>query len=294
MIELYLLEQLKAFSEKQTLSAAADELHISQPALSRSMQKLEEKIGIPLFERQRNHLTLNDNGRLLAKYGTELLKQEEEMEKKVVAYDRSKHAVHIGSDAPGPLYIYPGLLKKAYPDMEISSDMQTDAFLLRGLQDRVYQIIVLNHNVQNADMYCHLGLTEHLFMTVLPANPASAYALKGLNFADVNGQSFLELSSVGVWHDIVQKKMPDSKLLVQTQEDALGEIIHASGIAAFATDISLSAASHHRNSHRIAVPFNDPEAAQQFYLICLKENRERYDAFFQANDHYLKTRKRIR
>ena len=44
MIEIYLLEQLEAFARCGTLSAAAEELHLSQPALTRSMKKLEQLI----------------------------------------------------------------------------------------------------------------------------------------------------------------------------------------------------------------------------------------------------------
>ena len=40
MIEIYLLEQLEAFARCGTLSAAAEELHLSQPALTRSMMSL--------------------------------------------------------------------------------------------------------------------------------------------------------------------------------------------------------------------------------------------------------------
>ena len=40
MIELQLLEQLLALERHGTLSAASAALHLSQPALSRSMQKL--------------------------------------------------------------------------------------------------------------------------------------------------------------------------------------------------------------------------------------------------------------
>ena len=38
MMELYLLEQLIAFSRQGTLSGAAEKLHISQPALSQSIR----------------------------------------------------------------------------------------------------------------------------------------------------------------------------------------------------------------------------------------------------------------
>ena len=42
-MELYELRQLVAFAECGTLSNAAEALHLSQPALSRNMKKLEEE-----------------------------------------------------------------------------------------------------------------------------------------------------------------------------------------------------------------------------------------------------------
>ena len=62
MFELSQLQQLIAVAEEGTLSAAAEKLHISQPALSRSMQKLEEHFDAPLFSRTKNRMTLNDTG----------------------------------------------------------------------------------------------------------------------------------------------------------------------------------------------------------------------------------------
>ena len=54
MMELYQLIQLVAISDCGTMSSAAEKLHLSQPALSRSMQKLEEELQVALFERQKN------------------------------------------------------------------------------------------------------------------------------------------------------------------------------------------------------------------------------------------------
>ena len=53
MIEIYLLEQLDAFATYKTLSEAAEKLHMTQPTLSRSMQKLEDYFGFPLFDRDK-------------------------------------------------------------------------------------------------------------------------------------------------------------------------------------------------------------------------------------------------
>ena len=60
MIELHELRQFVTFADAGTLSEAAEILHLSQPALSRNMKKLEEHLEITLFDRQKNKLMLND------------------------------------------------------------------------------------------------------------------------------------------------------------------------------------------------------------------------------------------
>lgn len=53
MIELEQLRQLVAFAQYGTLSRAAEDLHISQPSLSRTMQALEEELQANLFVRKK-------------------------------------------------------------------------------------------------------------------------------------------------------------------------------------------------------------------------------------------------
>ena len=74
---------------------------ISRSSLSRSMRKLEDIFGVPLFERQKNRMQLNETGILAAKYAKEILEKENEMEYYVRAFDRSLYTLHIGSCAPG-------------------------------------------------------------------------------------------------------------------------------------------------------------------------------------------------
>lgn len=75
MIELVQLEQLVAIERCGTVSKAAEELHLSQPAISRSMQKLEGDLQVTLFERKKNKLTLNANGTLAVEYAAKVLKE---------------------------------------------------------------------------------------------------------------------------------------------------------------------------------------------------------------------------
>ena len=73
MIDLQQLKQLVTISNCGTVSKAAEVLFISQPALSRSMQRMEEDLGVVLFDRHKNKIVLNDNGRLAVDFAQKLL-----------------------------------------------------------------------------------------------------------------------------------------------------------------------------------------------------------------------------
>lgn len=100
MIEIHLFEQLAAFASCGTLSAAAEQLHISQPALSRSMKRLEDELGVNLFDRQKSRLTLNENGELTVRYARNLLMQERTMIEQIQEFDRKKRTISVGSCTP--------------------------------------------------------------------------------------------------------------------------------------------------------------------------------------------------
>ena len=67
MINLDFLSYLIEYSKTENLSKASRTLHISQSALTRAMQKVEDYLGVPIFERTKNRLSLNDTGKELIK-----------------------------------------------------------------------------------------------------------------------------------------------------------------------------------------------------------------------------------
>lgn len=56
MVENFLLEQFVSLAKSGSLTRSAEELHITHPALSRSMKKIECAFGVPLFERSKSKL----------------------------------------------------------------------------------------------------------------------------------------------------------------------------------------------------------------------------------------------
>ncbi|HEY5082516.1 MAG TPA: LysR family transcriptional regulator [Bauldia sp.] len=62
-----LLRHFLAVVERKNITAAADDLHISQPALTRSIRQLETTVGVPLFERLPTGVALTGHGEVLAR-----------------------------------------------------------------------------------------------------------------------------------------------------------------------------------------------------------------------------------
>ncbi|WP_243686334.1 LysR family transcriptional regulator [Lentilactobacillus rapi] len=90
-IDLELLRELVAFQKYGSLSATAEHLMITQPTVTRGMKKLEQQLGVTLFDRQvSNHIQLNDTGQFAVGEAEKLLKAESDFTGKVRNYDRSK------------------------------------------------------------------------------------------------------------------------------------------------------------------------------------------------------------
>ena len=94
MVELEQLKQLISFKKYGTLSKAAEELYISQPALSRSIQKLEKTLGVELFDRKKNKMELNQNGKTVIQYAEKILNLVDQMEEKVNKNKKMKGIIY--------------------------------------------------------------------------------------------------------------------------------------------------------------------------------------------------------
>lgn len=276
MIEIYLLEALCALNDYGTLSAAAEHLHISQPALSRSMQKLEDLLGVSLFDRTKNRIALNDTGKIAAAMARRILESEEDMITAVRNYDSSLHTISAGYCTPGPMMEIPLSLTQIYPKMKVSSEMESEADLLKGLRTGKYGFIILSHAYEDEDTICIPCGTESLYFSLIPAHPAVLFKDQGLTFSQMNGETFVMAGDIGVWRDLTMNMMPDSHFVLQDSLEALSAVINASTLPAFASDLTIRLFRSRENSGRIFIKILDPEATMHYHCVILKKNRERY------------------
>ena len=285
MIETYILEQLAALLEHKTLSKVADVLHISQPAISRSMQKLEDELGVKLFDRTKNRIVLNELGEIAARHAQIILAAHHDMIRAVRDADRRSHTFSYGSIAPAPMWELTPIISQLYIGMTIAADLQdTEDVLRRGLDNETYQLIILLHalddkdNQGNSIYYSKPFISEKLSI-LLPKSHRLARR-KSLYLKDLAGEKLLIHNKIGFWYDVCRRKIPNAIYLEQSDLSALSEIVNASDLPSFVTN--LSERIHITPAGKIAVPLVDNEVNVQFWCICKAEKKRDFAALFNA------------
>ena len=277
MIETYLLNQLVAFAQFGTLSEAAKQLNLSQSALSRSMQKLEQIIAVELFSRKRNSIVLNDNGKLAAKLAQEILLQHQAAIERIRDFDRKNRTISLGCCAPVPLNQVIFLLTRFFPETAFSSELQKDEHLLEGLRNDYFNLVVLHKKPTDQNLFFVKCGAEKLFLSIPLSHP---FALKdGIYLEELNGEKVLLYSKIGFWYDLCHDKAPNAKFLVQTERDTFNQLVDASAFLSFTNDVFIKNGYAQKNC--VHKPILNAEADVTYYCICKLSQHERFKNFLE-------------
>ena len=143
------LRQLQIFviaSRCPSFARAAEELHLTQPAVSMQIRQLEEAIGLPLFERVARRLALTEAGERLSHHASRILgeiKDAEDAMMSLTQADSGSIAVSIVSSAT---YFAPKLLalyRQQYPKVDVHFSVGNRETLLRLLQDNATDLAIM-------------------------------------------------------------------------------------------------------------------------------------------------------
>ena len=117
MIETRLLQYFLAIAEEQSITKAAEYLHISQPTLSKQMMDLEEHLGKQLLIRGRKRVTLTEEGTYLRSRAQEIISL---MDKTESAFRENEQSI------TGDVYIGCGEHRSTFSIMQIIRTIQEE------------------------------------------------------------------------------------------------------------------------------------------------------------------------
>ncbi|MDH6457969.1 DNA-binding transcriptional LysR family regulator [Fusobacterium sp. PH5-7] len=164
-MELRVLRYFLAVAKEESITAASETLHVTQPTLSRQLMELEEEFGKKLFIRGNRKITLTDEGILLRKRAEEIVELVEKTETEITASDEIINGdIYIGGGETDAMRIIAHIVKKLqekYPQVKYhlfsgNADDVTER-LDRGLLD--FGVVIEPANIQKYD-YLKLPATD--------------------------------------------------------------------------------------------------------------------------------------
>ena len=278
MIELKLLEEFLAVVDTGTLSKASERLHTSQPALTRSMRKLEDDLGVGLFVRNKNRLSLSETGVYAAAAARTLISEGKDFEEKVRAYERSLHTISIGFCAPVPQSELTPIINGLFEGVTLSAYMGDDENFLDDLKSGTYQLAVTHFASDGDEFYFKKCGHEELHVSLAPSHPLTFQP--EIRLSDLDGLSILLFSRIGFWSKIHREKTPNANYLVQVDRAAFNELVAHSEFPAFSSSHYVSRGL--KAPDRVVIPLADEECHVEFYLVCLASERAKFAKLFNA------------
>ena len=280
MINLELLEELVAFDKYGTLSATAEHLMITQPSVTRGMKKLEQELGVALFDRKINRVLLNETGKLAAAEAKKLLNAESNFIEKIVNFDQMQKYINIGSVAPGPLLWSETHQDQFRQNLEFNGQLISENEVVSDLKNFKERLIFTAQDLNSEDIESMFIGTENLYVRIDKFHPLAAN--KSVTFKDLAGLSFIVVTDIGPWRKVIEDNIPDAKFLYQEDLNALDELTHYSNFPTFRSNVTLDSNIHERDDDdRISIPIVDDANQIEIYGSYLKDQRKIIQPFLK-------------
>jgi LysR family transcriptional regulator, low CO2-responsive transcriptional regulator len=165
------IEVFNAVARHQNYTRAAEELHLSQPAVSMQIRQLEEGIGLPLFEQVGKQMHLTDAGDQMYIYGREIAGLLDEAEIVFEAIKGVQHGNLSISVATTASHFATRLLAefaKQHEGITISLDVTNREALRRQLENNEPDLVIMGQPPEGVDVEAAAFMDNPLVM-IAPA-----------------------------------------------------------------------------------------------------------------------------
>ena len=171
------LRQLKVFeavARHLNYTRAAEELFLTQPAVSMQIRQLEGSLGVALFEQLGKRIHLTDTGREVLTYARAITQLLEELES---VLDRGKGVtggrlrISVATTANYFIPILLATFNKRFPGVTITLDVTNRESLLRQLTENVVDVVIMGQPPAGLDVEAEVFLENPLVVVAPPGHP---------------------------------------------------------------------------------------------------------------------------
>lgn len=123
MVTDFRLKVFRVAAERLSFTRAAEELFISQPAVTKHINELERQLGVPLFVRRSNSVFLTSEGEVLLGYARRILALYSDLDALSDDHAEAVGTLHVGASTTIAQYLLPAVLshfKQRYPQIGVT------------------------------------------------------------------------------------------------------------------------------------------------------------------------------
>jgi len=218
-MDIKAFEYVASIVKYGSLSKAAEELYISQPALSQYITKLEQTLDIQLFFREGRKLKLTPAGEVFMQDGSHILSLYSNMCRRLADVDNGEIVnIHLGiSQFYGRFYlpyILPEFLR-SHPNVRFSITEALTGDLEEKLLAGKLDVCMIPMYVLNDNLTYHTIHQEEMMMAVPSASPINSLAFStetgpAIRLSDLRNEEFIMLSGTQKFSSMAQKLCEDS------------------------------------------------------------------------------------
>jgi DNA-binding transcriptional LysR family regulator len=172
--------QLQAFCavvQKKSFSQAADQLGVTQPAVSLQVRALEERVGRTLLDRSGRRVEPTEAGRRLYRSAQRMLALEEQLLDEVAADDaRLAGTLAIGASTGPGAHLVPLLLcefQREHPDLRVSLSIWDTQTVIERVGDRQLEVGVVGALRRHRSLEFEPFFRDEIVLAVPPGHPAA-------------------------------------------------------------------------------------------------------------------------
>ncbi|OLN33202.1 selenium metabolism-associated LysR family transcriptional regulator [Desulfosporosinus metallidurans] len=196
-MNLIRLQTLVMVARSGSISKAARELNLTQPAVTKHIQSLEEYYGKTLIDRSARETVLTEEGRLLYRYALEALRLMDEAETALSKMSKTvQGSLRIGASSIPGQYILPlalGEFIQNYPEVDIVVEMGDTGQITRLVLENKVDLGLVGNPVKERQLECYPCAEDELVL-ILPLNHPLAQ-VEEISAADLCGEKM-------VWREI--------------------------------------------------------------------------------------------
>ena len=273
------LNQLKIFYlavKHGNLSAAGKKLNITQPAVTKGIQRLQEFYDIRLLNRFGKRLVLTDAGEALFEIAEKIFELDRLAEDCVRDFQQNERG-HIRIDASESFgaYYLPSIVNPFSldnPGLRISVNILPNEQVVENAATLKNDLGFISFAVENEKIYTR-EILEDRFVVIVPLSHPFA-GKKALDPADLEGQSMVVHEIGSVPHQAVERLVREHKLSVSmplelSSNRAIKKAVeNGSGIALVSQKVAHEEVSQ---GTLAAIPLSDPSYTRKFFMVHHKD-----------------------